>query len=123
METYSSETRNGLEKNLDWLNRWACARNYGLGSKLPWDPKFLVESLSDSTVYMAYYTISYLLHSDIFGTKRGVLDIKPEQMIDEVWDYVYCRRELSDELVKSCGISKADLETMRREFEYWYPWT
>lgn len=121
METYSSETRNGLEKNLDWLNRWACARNYGLGSKLPWDPKFLVESLSDSTVYMAYYTISYLLHSDIFGTKRGVLDIKPEQMIDEVWDYVYCRRELSDELVKSCGISKADLETMRREFEYWYP--
>ena len=121
METYSSETRNGLEKNLDWLNRWACARNYGLGSKLPWDPKFLVESLSDSTVYMAYYTISYLLHSDIFGTKRGVLDINPEQMIDEVWDYVYCRRELSDELVKSCGISKADLETMRREFEYWYP--
>lgn len=121
METYSSETQNGLEKNLDWLNRWACARTYGLGSKLPWDPKFLVESLSDSTVYMAYYTISYLLHSDIFGTNRGVLDIKPEQMIDEVWDYVYCRRELSDELMKSCGISKADLETMRREFEYWYP--
>ena len=121
METYSSETQNGLEKNLDWLNRWACARTYGLGSKLPWDPKFLVESLSDSTVYMAYYTISYLLHSDIFGTKRGVLDIKPEQMIDEVWDYVYCRRELSDELMKSCDISKADLETMRREFEYWYP--
>ena len=121
METYSSETQNGLEKNLDWLNRWACARTYGLGSKLPWDPKFLVESLSDSTIYMAYYTISYLLHSDIFGTKCGVLDIKPEQMIDEVWDYVYCRRELSDELMKSCGISKADLETMRREFEYWYP--
>lgn len=121
METYSSETQNGFEKNLEWLNRWACARTYGLGSKLPWDPKFLVESLSDSTVYMAYYTISYLLHSDIFGTKPGVLSIKPDQMIDEVWDYVFCRRELSEELIKSCGISKADLETMRREFEYWYP--
>lgn len=121
METYSSETQNGFEKNLEWLNRWACARTYGLGSKLPWDPKFLVESLSDSTVYMAYYTISYLLHSDVFGSKPGVLSIKPDQMIDEVWDYVFCRRELSEELMKSCGISKADLETMRREFEYWYP--
>lgn len=121
METYSSETQNGFEKNLEWLNRWACARTYGLGSKLPWDRKFLVESLSDSTVYMAYYTISYLLHSDIFGSKPGVLSIKPDQMLDEVWDYVFCRRELSEELMKSCGISKADLEIMRREFEYWYP--
>ena len=121
METYSSETQNGFEKNLEWLNRWACARTYGLGSKLPWDPKFLVESLSDSTIYQAYYTISYLLHSDIFGTKPGLLPIKPDQMIDEVWDYIFCRRELSDELLKSCRIKKADLETMRREFEYWYP--
>ena len=121
METYSSETQNGFEKNLDWLNRWACARTYGLGSKLPWDPKFLVESLSDSTIYMAYYTIAHLLHSDVFGTKPGLLDVKPEQMIDEVWDYVFCRREVSEDLLNSCGIKKSDLETMRREFEYWYP--
>ena len=121
MKTYSSETQNGFEKNLDWLNRWACARTYGLGSKLPWDPKFLVESLSDSTIYMAYYTIAHLLHSDVFGTKQGLLNIKPEQMIDEVWDYIFCRRELSEELLKSCGIKEADLQTMRREFEYWYP--
>jgi leucyl-tRNA synthetase len=121
METYSSETQNGFEKNLDWLNRWACARTYGLGSKLPWDPKFLVESLSDSTVYMAYYTIAHLLHSDSFGTESGLLSIKADQMTDEVWDYIFCRRELSDELLKSCNIKRADLETMRREFEYWYP--
>ncbi len=25
---------------LNWLNQWACARTYGLGSKLPWDPHF-----------------------------------------------------------------------------------
>lgn len=121
METYTSETQNGFEKNLDWLNRWACARTYGLGSKLPWDPKFLVESLSDSTIYMAYYTISHFLHSDIFGTKPGLLDIKADQMIDEVWDYLFCRRELDEDLQKSCGIKRADLESMRREFEYWYP--
>ena len=121
METYSSETQNGFEKNLEWLNRWACARTYGLGSKLPWDPKFLVESLSDSTIYMAYYTIAHLLHGDMFGRTPGKLNIKAPQMIDEVWDYIFCRRELSEELLEKSGIRKADLETMRREFEYWYP--
>lgn len=121
MESYTSETRNQFEKNLEWLNRWACARTYGLGSKLPWDKKFLVESLSDSTIYMAYYTIAHFLHSDNFGTQPGLLDIKADQMIDEVWDYVFCRREISDEVIQACGIQKAGLEKMRREFEYWYP--
>lgn len=62
MNTYSVETRNHFEKTLAWLNKWACARTYGLGSKLPWDPHFLVESLSDSTIYMSYYTVAQLLH-------------------------------------------------------------
>ena len=121
LETYTSEAKNQFERNLEWLNRWACARTYGLGSKLPWDPKFLVESLSDSTIYMSYYTISHLLHSDIFGTQKGILDVKAEQMTDEVWDYVFCRTNISEKLVNECGITEADLQTMRREFEYWYP--
>ena len=62
MNTYSPETRHGFQKTLAWLNKWACARTYGLGSELPWDPHFLVESLSDSTVYMSYYTVAQLLH-------------------------------------------------------------
>ena len=64
MNTYQAETRNGFEGSLGWLRQWACARSYGLGSKLPWDPQFLVESLSDSTIYMAYYTIAHLLHGE-----------------------------------------------------------
>ncbi|KAG8897503.1 cytosolic leucyl tRNA synthetase, partial [Tulasnella sp. 417] len=62
METYSSETRHAFQGVLNWLNQWACARSFGLGSKIPWDPQFLVESLSDSTIYMSYYTVSHLLH-------------------------------------------------------------
>ena len=60
MNTYSTETRNGFEATLGWLNKWACARTYGLGTKLPWDHTFMVESLSDSTIYMSYYTIAHL---------------------------------------------------------------
>ena len=121
LNTYSQETKNGFEGVLNWLNQWACARTYGLGSKLPWDPQFLVESLSDSTIYMAYYTIAHLLHKDIFGKTPGLAGVKPEQMTDEVWDYVFARRELSGEILSESKISKEALASMRREFEYWYP--
>lgn len=28
---------------------------------MPWDEQFLIESLSDSTIYMAYYTVAHIL--------------------------------------------------------------
>ncbi|KAI5787680.1 hypothetical protein DFH27DRAFT_596217 [Peziza echinospora] len=121
LNTYFPETRHGFEANLAWLNQWACARSYGLGSKLPWDQQFLVESLSDSTVYMAYYTIAHFLHSSVDGKTVGPAGIKPEQMTDEVWDYIFCRREISPEIIESSKISQDWLKKLRREFEYFYP--
>ena len=121
LETYSQETKNGFEGVLNWLNQWACARTYGLGSKLPWDPQFLVESLSDSTIYMAYYTIAHYLHKDIYGKTPGIAGIKPEQMTDEVWDYVFARRDISPHVLSESKIPEESLASMRREFEYWYP--
>ena len=66
MNTYFPETRNGFEAVLDWLKQWACSRSYGLGSRIPWDQQFLVESLSDSTVYMSYYTVAHLLQGSFY---------------------------------------------------------
>ena len=77
--------------------------------------------LSDSTIYPAFYCLSHLLHSAKDNKQPGLLNIKPEQMIDQVWDYVFCRQEMNDQLLEKSGIKKKDLETMRREFEYWYP--
>ncbi|KIV97557.1 leucine-tRNA ligase [Exophiala mesophila] len=121
LETYTQDTENAFVANLEWLNQWACARTYGLGSKLPWDPTFLVESLSDSTIYMSYYTIAHYLHGDRFGKTPGLLNIKPEQVTDEFWDYVFTRTSDGDNVSKSTGIPEADLATLRRSFEYWYP--
>ena len=61
MNVYHSETRNQFEAVLSWLHEHACSRSYGLGTKLPWDEQYLIESLSDSTIYMAYYTVAHLL--------------------------------------------------------------
>lgn len=121
LNTYSVETQNQFIANLEWLNQWACARTYGLGSKLPWDQQFLVESLSDSTVYMSYYTISHFLHGDKFGRTTGLLDIKADQMTDDVWDYVFTRNNDLESVSTSSTIPKDKLEIMRKSFTYWYP--
>ncbi|GAA5823953.1 hypothetical protein JCM11251_003356 [Rhodosporidiobolus azoricus] len=118
METYQSETRNGFEKTLAWLRQWACARSYGLGSKLPWDPQFLVESLSDSTIYMAYYTISHLLHGPpIDGSVVGPLGITAEQMTDEMWEYIYANGPYPSH----SPIPLEKLNRLKAEFSYFYP--
>ncbi|KAK7441730.1 cytosolic leucyl tRNA synthetase [Stygiomarasmius scandens] len=118
MELYGTETRNAFEKTLAWLNQWACARTYGLGSDLPWDPQFLVESLSDSTIYMAYYTVAQLLHENsIDGTKPGPLGITPEQMTDEVWEYVFA----DGPWPSSEPLPKEKADALKHEFEYFYP--
>ena len=71
LETYTDETRRNFEATLDWLEGHACSRSYGLGTKLPWDTQYLIESLSDSTIYMAYYTIVHYLQGNIYGTQTG----------------------------------------------------
>ncbi|CUM66913.1 uncharacterized protein PRCAT00004598001 [Priceomyces carsonii] len=116
MQTYTKETRHAFEGVLDWLKNWAVTRNFGLGTKLPWDQNLLVESLSDSTIYMAYYTICHFLHSDYYGRKKGKFDIEPENMTDEVFDFIFCRR---DDIKSDVPITQ--LKAMRREFEYFYP--
>ena len=47
----------GNDYYINWLHDWACSRRIGLGTKLPWDNQWIIEPLSDSTIYMAYYAI------------------------------------------------------------------
>lgn len=94
-------------------------RTYGLGTKLPWDEQWLIESLSDSTIYMAYYTVAHLIQGNTFrADKPNCLNIRPEQMTPEVWDYVFFK---TAPFPAKCGIKKESLNLMKQEFEYWYP--
>ncbi|CAI2172928.1 4836_t:CDS:10 [Funneliformis geosporum] len=118
LNTFCSETRHQFEQTLAWLNQWACARSYGLGSRLPWDPQYLVESLSDSTIYMAYYTVAHLLQGGALdGSIPGPLGIQASEMTDKVWDYIF-----NDGIYPtSCSISQEKLDVLKREFKYFYP--
>uniref|UniRef100_A0A8D8W9F9 leucine--tRNA ligase n=1 Tax=Cacopsylla melanoneura TaxID=428564 RepID=A0A8D8W9F9_9HEMI len=119
MNTYHDEVRRNFTASLNWLHEYACSRTYGLGTKLPWDEQWLIESLSDSTIYMAYYTVAHLLQGGTFRGENGnELNIKAEDLTPEVWDYVFFK---STPFPAKCRIPKDKLDIMRREFQYWYP--
>ena len=78
MNLYSEEARKQFDNVLGWLHEWACSRSFGLGSRVPWDPIYLIESLSDSTIYMAYYTVAHILQrGDIYGAGGAPPDSVP----------------------------------------------
>ena len=104
MKLYPEKTRSQFKHVLDWLHNWACTRELGLGTKLPWDEKWLIESLSDSTIYMAFYTIYYKIKK-----------MDPELFDDNFFDYVFLNKDVN---VK-CDKKLAD--ELRDEFNYWYP--
>lgn len=50
---------------------------YISGSKIPWDEQYLIESLSDSTIYMSYYTVAHLLQGGVVdGSQIGPAKIR-----------------------------------------------
>lgn len=118
LETFCDETRKNFEATLAWLQEHACSRTYGLGTRLPWDEQWLIESLSDSTIYMAYYTVAHLLQGGVLsGQGPSPLGIRPQQMTREVWDYIFFKTSP----FPKTDIPKEHLLKLRREFEFWYP--
>jgi leucyl-tRNA synthetase len=97
---------------IDWLREWACARTTGFGTPLPWGKGWIIETLSDSTVYMAFYTVNKHIKQH---------NIKPESLTPEVFDYVFFGKGNSATLSKAVGINAEVLDSMRSEFLYWYP--
>jgi leucyl-tRNA synthetase len=91
VECYHDEVKKNFGATLDWLKEHACSRTYGLGSKLPWDDNWLIESLSDSTIYMAYYTVAHFLQGGTFRSNgsNNHFKIDPSEMTPEVWDYIF----------------------------------
>lgn len=100
MNTVPGEIRSNFEYYLNWLHDWACARRIGLGTPLPWDPQWLIEPLSDSTIYMSYYTIAPHLKK-----------MDPEKMDEEFFDHVFLDKETDKNIPTA----------IKEEFNYWYP--
>ncbi len=92
----------------EWMGDKPCARKKTLGTELPFDKNWMVEPLSDSTVYMAYYTIAKTINQK---------KIEAEDLDSSVFDYVFWGK--GDP--KKCKMEEDVLGEMREEFLYWYP--
>ncbi|NYT13770.1 MAG: leucine--tRNA ligase [Candidatus Methanofastidiosa archaeon] len=114
MNIYPEKARKQFEYVLDWLKDWACTREFGLGTKLPWDEKWVIESLSDSTIYMAYYTLAKYFEDPSYK-------INSEKLDDYFFDYIYLDKGNLEEVATKSGLSKELISDMKKEFEYWYP--
>jgi len=105
---YKEEFRNKIE----WLKDKACARRKGLGTRIPWDREWLIESLSDSTIYMAYYILAKYINTGL---------LKAENMTQEFFDYVLLGKGDLEKAAESSKLEAELVERIRQEFEYWYP--
>ncbi len=120
MTIHPEEARQQFYNTIDWLDLKACARKSGLGTKLPFDKEWIVETLSDSTIYMAYYTIA-----NYFNENK----IKAEEINDALFDYIfYGETKKLEEGLKKLNVEekrKTELKelynTFRKDFEYFYP--
>ncbi|MEM0459235.1 MAG: leucine--tRNA ligase [Thermofilaceae archaeon] len=107
--------REYFHRQIDWYNDWACTHKGELGTPLPWDPEWVLESLSDSTIYMAYYVLAkYLQHPEQYGLSWERLD-------DSFFDYVLLGIGDPRGVAAKLGVSVELVEQIRREFLYWYP--
>ncbi len=104
------EIRVDFENKVDWLKDKACARRKGLGTRLPWDQEWMIESLGDSTIYMCYYIIAKYLD-----------EFEPDQLKEEFFNYCLLGKGSIEEVAAKTGITPSIIESIRSDFEYWYP--
>ena len=103
MNIYPKEYHDNIAGVLDWFGDRACARlGNWLGSKLPFDPKWTIEPISDSTLYPAYYIVSKWVNNKT---------IKTEELTEDFFDYVFLGK----------GAGKSTWKPIKEEFDYFYP--
>src|SRR5438093_13144907 len=113
------EIRAEFNYTLDWLRERACARTVGLGTKLPWDSNWIIEALSDSVVYMAYYILSKYFTKDWVIFKKFENDTS--RLPDAFFNFTLLGEGTIDTVAEQTRIPKRILNAIRAEFQYFYP--
>lgn len=109
MHIYPQEYHENLPKILDWFSDRACARlGNWLGSKLPFDDKWTIEPISDSTLYPAYYIVSKFINNKTITTN---------DLTEEFFDYIFLGKNNTE---KNNG-KLENWKQIREEFQYFYP--
>ena len=113
MNILPQEIKSEFNYVVGWLRERACARQHGLGTKLPWDKDWIVESLSDSVIYMAYYTISKFVNNNTITS--------PENLSKEFFDFIFLDKGDKNQVSEKTKLSTNVIDEIKKEFQYFYP--
>ncbi len=113
MQILPKEYYENIQGVLEWYRERACVRmGNWLGTRFPFDRKWIVEAIADSTLYPVYYVISKYANEKL---------IAPEGMDEAFFDYVLLGKGDPESVSKASGFSREVIGSIRAEFEYWYP--
>ena len=113
MEILPREYYDNIQGVLEWYRERACVRmGNWLGTRFPFDQRWIIEAIADSTLYPIYYVISKYAND---GT------IKPEGMTEEFFDYILLGRGNPKSVSETTGFPVEVIDKIRSDFEYWYP--
>jgi leucyl-tRNA synthetase len=104
MNIYPIEYKDELPKILDWFDDRAVIRKGSwLGTEFPYKKDWIIEPISDSTLYPLYYIIAKFVNAG---------KISADEMDDAFFDYVFL----------GIGTTKNGVwKEIREDFDYWYP--
>lgn len=116
MRIFPDQFHKHFPKIMDWFADRPCIRKGNwLGTEFPFNKpndEWIIEPIADSSIYPIYYIISKAIQQQ---------HIQPDQLIDEVFEYIYYGTGSITAIARNIKITEDVLKRYRREFEYWYP--
>ncbi|MGC8652300.1 MAG: leucine--tRNA ligase [Candidatus Micrarchaeia archaeon] len=103
--------RPAFERTVEWINLRATERASGLGTRFPFNPGHIIESLSDSTIYTSFYTVYHILNANA---------VKPEQLKPEFFDYLFNDTGDVESVAKLTGLDPDVVKRCKESLDYWY---
>jgi leucyl-tRNA synthetase len=111
MKFYPGKLKEDFGMLVDWIDLRATERAQGLGTRFPFNPDHIIESLSDSTMYMTFYTFDYILFAN---------SVKPEQLKPAFFDYLFDYTNDIGKVSGDTGISEEAIKKCKESIDYWY---
>ncbi len=113
MKILPTEYHENIQSVLEWYKERACVRlGNWLGTRFPFDKRWIIEAIADSTLYPAYYVVSKYVNDG---------SLKPDGMTEEFFDYVFLGKGDGASVSKATGVPLVVLDRVKSDFEYWYP--
>lgn len=113
MEIWPESYKENMPEALEWFEDRACARQgRWMGTPFPFDKKYTIEAISDSTLYPIYYLISLYVNEG---------RLRPENLTLDFFDFVFLGKGETEEVGRKCNVDPGLLRQIQEDVKYWYP--